>query len=326
MNTMEQELENVLRAAPRLTPPAGLKERLLAQVRLTAVRPASETQAGSLAPAGWLSRWWPVLAPAAVSLACAVGLTVQQSEIRALKQSIQDLSRDAAPKAAVVPTPPVQTNEAAPHADAAARTQQEIARLRELAGQLAAEIMQLDALRAENVKLRTQLAAPPAGSLTPEETEALAKARESAEAIACVNNLKQFALAARTWAIDNDGVFPPDIQSMRIELSTPKILVCPADRTREAAKDWASYTPAHCSYEYLAPSAPDTDPLRVMSRCPIHGTIGLGDGSVQQELAKRHPERLVQRGGKLYLADPSEPDKAAPAPQPTNPPPGGSNP
>ena len=79
MSTMEQEIENVLRAAPRPMPPAGLKERLIAQVRLPAVQPASQPSASPLAPTGWLRRWWPVLAPAAVSLACAVGLTLQET-------------------------------------------------------------------------------------------------------------------------------------------------------------------------------------------------------------------------------------------------------
>lgn len=326
MNTMEQELENTLRTAPRPIPPVGLRERLLAQVRLPAGRPAAQKPASPLAPAGWLRRWWPVLVPATVSLACAVGLTVQQAEIRELRQAIQDLSRHGVHKVGGLPPLTVQTNKAAPHADAAARTQQEVARLKELAGQLAAEVAQLEQLSAENAKLRTQLAAPPPGVLSPDETEELAKAKEKAEAIACVNNLKQFALAARIWALANDGVFPPDIPSMRIELSTPKILVCPADRTREAAKDWASYTPAHCSYEYLAPSGSEVDYSRVLSRCPIHGTIGMCDGSVQRATGKYRPERLVQRGGKLYVPDHGEPTQGSPAPQPTNPPPGGSHP
>ena len=295
MNTMEQELENVLRAAPRPTLPAGLKERLIAQVRLPAVRPASPTPADSLAPASWLSRWWPVLAPGAVSLACAVGLTMQQMEIRDLKQAIQDLSRDAAPKAGLLPTPTVPANDAAPRADAAARTQQEITRLKELAGQLAADVAQLEQLRADNVKLRTQLTAPPAGLLTPEETEALANARERAEALACVNNLKQLGLALRMWPEDNDHLSPPDILSMTNYLGTPKVLTCPGDRAREAAKDWPAYTPAHCSYEYLVPSVPnvETEPDRVAFRCPIHGSVGLCDGSVQR-VPKEHPERLVK--------------------------------
>jgi FtsZ-binding cell division protein ZapB len=322
---MEQEIENVLRAAPRPMPPAGLKERLIAQVRLPAVQPASQPLASPLAPAGWLRRWWPVLAPAAVSLACAVGLTLQQMEIRDLKQAIQDLSRDSAAKPSVLPPPTLGTNNAPAGADAAARTQQEIARLKALASQLATEVAQLEQMRAENTKLRTQLEAPPAGILTPEETDALAKAKERAERIACINNLKQLGLAARVWAIDNGNMTPPNILDMTNEMSTPKILACPGDHAREAAKGWASYTSANCSYEYLAPSAPYEDPARVMFRCPIHGHVGLVDGSVQA-IAKDHPERLVQINGKLYFATSPQPAQGGPAPPSGNPPPGGSNP
>jgi hypothetical protein len=325
---MEHEIETVLRAAPKPTPPAGLKERLIAQVRLAAVRPASQTLANSLAPAGWLRRWWPVLAPAAVSLACAVGLTMQQMEIRDLRQAILDLSRDSAAKAGALSTPTVQTNDAASEAEVAARTQQEIARLKALASQLGAEVAQLEQMRAENAKLRTQLAAPPAGFLTPEETQALANAKERAVSHACLNNMQKLGLAMRAWALDNGNVFPPDILSVTNKLGTPKVLVCPADQAREPAKDWASYTPAHCSYEYLAPSASDKEPLRVLFRCPIHGHVSLCDGMlcsgpVQGEL---HPTRVVQRDGKLYLDDSPEPAQAAPAPQFVNPPPGGSKP
>src|ERR1017187_6664137 len=95
------EIENLLRLAPRLAPPAGLKGQLIAQVHL----PASQTPAKPLVAAGWLRRWWPVLAPATVSLACAVGLTVQQMEIRDLKQTIQGLPHDAASNAGVASTP-----------------------------------------------------------------------------------------------------------------------------------------------------------------------------------------------------------------------------
>ena len=240
----------MLRAAPRPTPPAGLKEQLIAQVRLAAVQPAAQTSASPLAPAGWLRRWWPVLAPATVSLACAVGLTIQQMEIRDLKQAIQEFSREPAAKPSVLPPPTLGTNDTPAGADAAARTQQEVARLKVLAGQLSAEVARLEQLRAQNAKLRAQLEAPPAGFLTPEETEALAKAKEKAESIACINNLKQMGLSVRVWEIDNGGVSPPDMLSMSNELSTPKILVCPGDKTREAAKDFASYNSAHCSYEY----------------------------------------------------------------------------
>jgi hypothetical protein len=326
MNTTEQKIEEVLRAAPRPTPPAGLKERLIGQVRLTATSPASQTSGSPAMPIGWLRRWWPVLAPAAVSLACAVGLTIQQMEIRDLKQAIQDQPRDAATKAGDLSVPTAQINDAAPEAEATARTQQEIVRLKELANQLTEEVGKLDQLGAENIKLRSQLAAPSPGFLTPEETDALAKAKEKAESIACINNLKQLGLSVRVWAIDNGDITPPHLLEMTNEMSTPKILVCPADHARQTANGWSAYSQANCSYEYLAPSAPETEPFRVLFRCPIHGHITLCDGSVQAYVAKRHPEQLVQRDGKLYL-DPSVPaTQGAPATPPANSPPGGSNP
>jgi len=179
--------------------------------------------------------------------------------------------------------------------------------------------------------------------LTPEDAEALAKAKERAESIACINNLKQLGLAARLWANDNGDMNPPDILSMTDYLPTPRILACPGDRVRQPAKDWASYTSANCSYSYWAPSAPTTEPQRLLFLCPIHLHVGLVDGSVQSGVMKAHPERLVRRDGKIYLSDPLNPIEGVPAfsnrlerviqrvpsqpAQPsTNPLPGGSNP
>jgi len=326
MSTMEHEIETVLRAAPKPAPPSGLKEQLIAQVRLTAVRPTSGSPGSTPAPIGWLRRWWPVLAPAAVSLACAVGLTTQQMEIRDLKRAIQNLSRDAAPNAVAPSAPNVGTNDVSAGSEAAVRTEQELARLKELASKLAAEVAELDQMRAENVKLRTQLANPPAGFLSAEETEALTKAKEKAESIACINNLKQLGLSVRIWAQDNGDMSPPHVLEMTNEMSTPKILWCPADHARESATSFASYTSANCSYEYLAPSAPETEPMRVLFRCPIHGHVCLCDGSVQGGVAKLHPEQLVHRDGKLYLEDSPPPVQGAPAPQPASPLSDGSNP
>lgn len=323
MKTMQQELEHVLRTAPRPTPPAGLKEQLIKQVRLPEAGTTAPDTAVPLGAIGWLRRWWPALAPAAVSVACAIGLSVQQAEIHNLKQAIQDLSQEAAAGNSSAPVVP-KINTPSPGSITA--TEQEIARLKDLAARLAAEVNQLEQMRGESIKLRTQLAAPPPGLLSPDEADALAKAKENAECIACANNLKQFGLAVRVWALDNGDLNPPDIVCMSNELSTPKILVCPADKGRVVAKDFNSFTSSNCSYEYLGASSPETEPTRVIVRCPIHGNIGLCDGSVQREVAKRHPELLVQRDGKLYMQEPSERLPRTPKSQSNPPPQGGSIP
>jgi len=120
-----------------------------------------------------------------------------------------------------------------------------------LASQLAAEVTQLEQLRAENTKLRTQIEAPPAGFLTPEETDALAKAKEKAESIACINNLKQWGTAFILYTSDNDEWFPNYTwQSeltpyLDIAATAPQIARCPsAPRTNDVGQ------PMQFTYEY----------------------------------------------------------------------------
>jgi hypothetical protein len=314
MNLSEREIESALRRAPQPRPPAGLKKELLGQVSLPVTRPESPTTLMRPTLGGWLRRWWPALAPATVSLACAVVLTVQQMEIGDLQESIRGLSEVAAATAAVPSAAlPAPLNDM-PATDSSAMEQQEIARLKQLVSQLAREVAQLEQIQKENQDLRTQLAKP--AGLTAEELEPLAKARERALEIQCVNNLKQFGLAARMWALDNSEIYPPDVVCMSNYLNTPKILVCPAETNRPAATSWANYTSANCSYEYLAPSGSPKEPTRVLSRCPIHGTVGLCDGSVQGAVARKHPEQLVERDGKLYFGPPAQPPRTGPAPSP----------
>jgi len=226
-------------------------------------------------------------------------LAFQQMEIRELRECIRTASMElntVATTPAAVPAPV----ESGPSSSAAKETG-EIERLKNRMTQLAAEIAALERMRMENEALRAKLDAPP--TFSQEELDALAKAKAKAMSINCVNNLKQYGLAVRQWRLDNKDVNPPDSLSMSNELNTPKILVCPADTNRVVAKNWEAFTEANCSYENLAPSAPDADdePARVLSRCPIHGHIGLCDGSVQAGVAKQHPEWLKERDGKLYL-------------------------
>ncbi len=107
--------------------------------------------------------------------------------------------------------------------------------------------------------------------------------QDEAKRITCINNLKQLGLAARIYATDHGDVFPSTVGVMSNEVSVTQTLVCPADPSHSPAPSWGEFDPAaHLSYEYSGASAREDYPQTVLFRCPIHGHVGLADGSVQQ--------------------------------------------
>ena len=164
--------------------------------------------------------------------------------------------------------------------------------------------------------------------------------------IQCVNNLKQIGLAFRIWEGDNGDKLPmqvperkggamepaargnaaPIFQVMANELSTPRILVCPADADRSAAKNFkAGFDNSTVSY-FAGVDARDDKPamflagddnfaiggrpvkpglLLLATNAPVswtdarhvnQGNIGLADGSVQTTGSASLRQLLVQTG------------------------------
>jgi len=104
--------------------------------------------------------------------------------------------------------------------------------------------------------------------------------KRHAESVNCGNYMASIGCGARTWALDKGGRLASDFQSMSNELATPKLLVCPGDRMRVPAKDWASLAPTNCSYEIVAPGMNADDTTNAYFRCKLHGHLGYADGTV----------------------------------------------
>jgi hypothetical protein len=238
--------------------------------------------------------------PAAVTAAFAVTWVAQQSEVERLKEESTQLRRQVA-EAPVVATTPAMAPAEVDSQSAGSSEAAEVARLRALASDLSTEVASVDAMRTSIGELTRELASR-RQQLSPEMQKVDAQ-RNRALSIHCVNNMKQLGLAVRLYAVDNGDQFPRDAFALTNYLGNPKVFVCGEDSGREAAENWSTFTLANFSYEFLAsgPGSHETEPNRVMFRCPIHGHVTLCDGSVQQSVATKNPEALVWRDGKLYL-------------------------
>jgi len=299
MNT--DQIETILRGAPAPKAPPGLKAQLLNNApKHSAVNMSDRDNAhwrGDRPASSWLRRWWPVLIPGTASLAFAAIISTQQMEIRKLQASIAEQANAAVPQSA--PVAEVAPVTPGPVSASATAEVDEIARLKGEIARLNADIQRLEQTKAKNDNLKRQLTST--GGLTAQELQAGQDQKEKVQTIQCINNMKQLGLAVRFWANDHAETGPASVLDMTNEMVTPKILFCPADTTRQAATNWANFSSANSSYEFLAAGAQTQEPNRIMFRCTVHGSITLMDGSVQSQVLKSHPDWVVQRQGVLFF-------------------------
>jgi hypothetical protein len=103
--------------------------------------------------------------------------------------------------------------------------------------------------------------------------------RKSAESVMCGNYMSSIGTATHAWALENRNFLPTNFVVMSNQLATTRVLICPGDRSRQPAKDWASFTPVNSSYALLTPGAP-WNTTNAFLRCQIHGHLGYADGTV----------------------------------------------
>ena len=299
----DEQIERLLHKALRPPAPLGLSERLQADIALPRRSESGPVDRIEMAP--FIRRWFPAISFAAIFLSCILAIGVQTLQIGELKRDSETL------RASAQNLEQLRLENAEYQKLLAA--QQELERLRkdfvELQ-QLRAEVTQLRAqteameeLRAENQHL--QAAGRRAAQATADD-DFFARTEDpsaQAQSIKCINNLKQIGLAARIWANDNSGVYPPNFLSMSNELSTLKILFCPADKARKPANI--------VSYEFLNPNGSETNPYVLLTRCPVHGHVGLSDGSVQEGSGLGRTFTITIKDGKQIFTPLNPPPNAA---------------
>ena len=123
------------------------------------------------------------------------------------------------------------------------------------------------------------------------------------------NNLKQIFLSFMLWAQKHNGNYPfnvsqaeggtrelcdrdsegfeknpaPVFMVMSNALWTPKVLICPNDKTKSAAADFASLTTNNISYKLRTGANVGPDhPSEILAIDPINGLVLHCDGSIQE--------------------------------------------
>jgi hypothetical protein len=118
---------------------------------------------------------------------------------------------------------------------------------------------------------------------------ALAKAREKAQSIRCVNNLKQIGVATMIYASDHADTFPADLTQLDQMGFEPQTLWCPADTAKSPANRWSDLSPENISYTWQGAGFRESRlyPNFILSHCPIHGHVLQADGAVISTSSKR---------------------------------------
>jgi competence protein ComGC len=181
---------------------------------------------------------------------------------------------------------------------------------------------------------------------------AMSRAKQRAWRISCTSNLKQIGLSFKTWELDNSNSFPAHVSItnsgtmelaagskafmhfvvMSNELSTPKVLLCPADVGRAYATNFNKLGNSNLSY-FVGLDADSSMPQMFLSGdrnltngLPVtnsilylpsnravgwthelhncQGNIGLADGSVQQFSPFRLNQAFTNAGAPNRLAIP----------------------
>ena len=93
-------------------------------------------------------------------------------------------------------------------------------------------------------------------------------------------------------AVDKDG-FDRNaflyLRTMTDELKAPQLLICPQDRSKKIATNWASLQIDNITYRFRSgPNVTETNGNEVLAVCPIDGNTLYCDGHVEEGKPNRN--------------------------------------
>ncbi len=104
-------------------------------------------------------------------------------------------------------------------------------------------------------------------------------ARHYVETRRCGKHLAAISEAARVWRDAHNGRWPDGFIVMSNELVTPRLLLCPGDKSRDPAESWQAFTSANSSYQIWegASAAKDFPPEILQNMCYLRCKIHFGN-------------------------------------------------
>ena len=74
-------------------------------------------------------------------------------------------------------------------------------------------------------------------------------AKHYVETRRCGKQLAVISQAARLWADTHNGRLPSNLLLISNELASPRLLLCPGDKSRDPANNWQALSPVNSSYQ-----------------------------------------------------------------------------